>query len=278
VQIKWYLGGIAGDEFTALDRVRRGQLDGEAGAMFCERLAPSMKVGRVVGLFQSREEWHYVMSRLLRDIDREMGQSGFVNLGIGSFGNITLFARGPLRTFTELKAQRFWTYDLDVITSAMMKEMGLQVVPATLEDGMRLLDENKIDGFAAVPTAALAFQWSARTRYFSDMPIGELPGCIVMAQRTFDALPLNYRKVLSDAVAKFVGRFHELGRMQDQALTGGLFARQGTQKVEANIELRSTFMSAARAARDKLAPSLVPPELLARTMGWLADYRAERRR
>src|SRR5437879_10097713 len=57
VQMHWVLGGIAGDELTALDRVRKGQLDGEAGALFCEKLAPSMRVGRIVGLFQNREEW-----------------------------------------------------------------------------------------------------------------------------------------------------------------------------------------------------------------------------
>ena len=57
VHIKWYLGGIAGDELTTLARVKRGQLDGAAGTAFCDRLAPTLRVGKVVGLFQSREEW-----------------------------------------------------------------------------------------------------------------------------------------------------------------------------------------------------------------------------
>ena len=113
VQLKWYLGGIAGDELTSLERVRRGQLDGVAGAMFCDRLAPSMRVGRVVGLFQNRDEWDYVMSRLLPDLDKEFAQQGFANLGIGSFGNIMFFSRQPIRTIEELKHTRFWTYDLD---------------------------------------------------------------------------------------------------------------------------------------------------------------------
>ena len=30
LRMKWYLGGMAGDELTALDRIKRGQLDGEA--------------------------------------------------------------------------------------------------------------------------------------------------------------------------------------------------------------------------------------------------------
>src|SRR3954463_9025735 len=40
VRTKWYFGGIAGDEMEELARLRRGQLDGIAGAVYCERLAP----------------------------------------------------------------------------------------------------------------------------------------------------------------------------------------------------------------------------------------------
>src|SRR3954463_7446180 len=56
VRIKIYYSGIAGDEFTVLDRIRREQLDGALASESCTRLAPSMKVTRIVGLFQTREE------------------------------------------------------------------------------------------------------------------------------------------------------------------------------------------------------------------------------
>src|SRR5271170_6030812 len=50
VTMKWYLGAIAGDELTSVERVRRGQLDGVGGALFCTRLAPSLWVVRLAGL------------------------------------------------------------------------------------------------------------------------------------------------------------------------------------------------------------------------------------
>src|SRR4051794_39797241 len=44
VKVKWYFGGIAGDESEMLERVRRGQLDGAAsGGPLCERLSPSLR-------------------------------------------------------------------------------------------------------------------------------------------------------------------------------------------------------------------------------------------
>ena len=275
VQLKWYLGGIAGDEIASLERVRRGQLDGVAGAMFCDRLAPSMRVGRVIGLFQSREEWQYVMSRLLPEFDKEFARSGFVNLGLGSFGDIMFFARRPIHTLEDLKSQRFWSYDLDDLTTTMIHGLGIHVVPMPLDAGTRAYDEGKVDGFISTPTAALAFQWSARARYFSDLVLAELPGCIVITERVMDTLSNEQRRIVSDATAKFTERFRALGRLQDDALLGGLFERQGLHRSTADASLRASFLAISRNARDQLAPQLVPHELLTRTLGWLADYRSE---
>jgi TRAP-type transport system periplasmic protein len=276
VQFKWYLGGIAGDEASAYERMRKGQLDGEAGALFCDRLAPSIRIARIVGLFQSRDEWRYVMTRLLPTIDAEATRNGFANLGVGSFGNVIFFSRHPIRTMADLRRQRFWTYDLDDIMLAMLRAMDVNVVPLPLDEALKAYDDGRVDGFIATPTAALAFQWSARANYYSDLTASELPGCFVVAQRALDPLSLTERKAVSSAVAKFVGRFETLGKMQDEALLGGLFERQGLRKSVADADLRANFLQAARAAREKLAPKLVSPELLARTLGWLADYRVER--
>src|SRR6185312_10735763 len=56
VRIKIYFSAIGGDEFTVLDRIKREQLDGAIGSESCVRLAPSLRVTGIFGLFQSREE------------------------------------------------------------------------------------------------------------------------------------------------------------------------------------------------------------------------------
>src|SRR6476646_5054881 len=49
VRVKWYLGGIAGNELQVLDRMKRDQLDGVgSGGVLCQRLAPTMRVTRLV--------------------------------------------------------------------------------------------------------------------------------------------------------------------------------------------------------------------------------------
>ncbi len=50
VRVKWYFGAIAGGEDEVKERIERNQLDGAAsGGMMCQRVAPSMRVTRVMG-------------------------------------------------------------------------------------------------------------------------------------------------------------------------------------------------------------------------------------
>ena len=275
VQIKWYLGGITGDELRTVDRIEKGQLDGEAGALFCDRIAPTIRVGRIIGLFQSRDEWHFVMSRLLPRIDAEAARRGFVNLGVGSVGTILLFSRRPLRTIADLHSQRFWTWDLDDISRAMLERMGVTLLPLPVAEAARAYDERRIDGFVATPGAALVFQFSSRARYYSDLVVGELPACVVLAERALDALPTEQHEAVQAAMATFVGRFEAVGKVQDDQLLGGLFAKQGLQLVHADEALRAHFVAASRQARDQIGATLVPRDLLTQTMSLLADYRSE---
>lgn len=275
VEAKWYMSGIAGDELTQIDRMRRGQLDGAGLALGCDRLAPSLLAVRVVGLVRSRAEASFVMRRSKTRIDEEMARAGFVELGLGTLGSVVAMTRTPVRTMAELRKLRLWVWDKDEIQLRLLRAMGLLPVPLSIEAGGAAYDEGRIDGFMTVPSAALAFQWSARTRYFLDFPLGEISACLVMSQRSFDALPLDERAVLTAAAAKLSARVEEVGRALDAELLERLFERQGLKRLTPDAAFVDEFLEDARRAREHLDEQMVPRELLTRALGWLADYRAE---
>jgi TRAP-type C4-dicarboxylate transport system substrate-binding protein len=274
--LKWYLGAIAGDEITALERLQKGQLDGMAGALFCARLAPSLRVWRVVGLFQDRDESQHVLGLLRVVLDEEMSARGVVLLGTGGFGSEIVFSRMPIGSLAELRRARMWRWSLDDVWAEMMPAMGLNSVPVPVEDSPHAYDEGRIDGWMGTPTAALAFQWAARARYFTDIRMAFLPGCVVVAKRAFDALPIPQQQALRTAAAKFAVRFEDLGRTQDEALVGRLFEKQGLKRVPVSAAFRAELAEEALKVRDKVPGTLVPADLLKRVTGWLADYRAQR--
>jgi TRAP-type transport system periplasmic protein len=277
VRLKWYLGGIAGDELQMGERVRRDQLDGVAsGGMLCTRLAPSMRVLGVQGLFQDRAEATYVAGRLKPILDEEFAKAGFVNLTELSIGPQVLFTRAPVNGLGDLRKQRVWVWDLDEVDRLEFGEMGVPVVAMSLEEAAHAYDAGKHDGFVAVPPAALAFQWSTQARYLSPLRVGVLTGCFIVANRAFDSLPLEAQQIFRTVEAKAAARLEEVGRTEDEALLGGgLFSHQGLTYLKVSDRFRAEFLEAAAAAREHLGNKLVPEALLLKVTTWLADFRAE---
>jgi TRAP-type transport system periplasmic protein len=279
VRGKWYFDGIAGDEDQMLERIRKDQLDGIVSAgMLCTRLSPSMRILRMVGLFQTRDESGYVAGRLKPIFDEEFRKEGFVNLGDVGVGPDLIFSREPIRSMADLRRTRLWTWDLDGVYNVSWPLLGVPVVPLPINDAARAYDQGRIDGFIAVPTAVLGFQWSAQARYATDLRVSFLRSCILISTRAFDPLPLEARNALLTSSAKGMMQLEDLGRAQDEQLLGGLFARQGMKTVPASEGFRAEFFQVARAARERLvAKKLVRPDLLQRVLTLLADYRAEHR-
>ncbi|HWE30652.1 MAG TPA: TRAP transporter substrate-binding protein DctP, partial [Polyangia bacterium] len=170
VRIKWYFNGVAGDELEQGDRMMKGQLDGSAGGqMFCNRVIPSMRVTRLPGMFQSREEAADAINRLMPAMVKEAHEHGFVLLNTVSLGPDVIFTRTPVHSLDELRKVKLWRWDLDEVGIATSRQMGLPIVPLAVGDAARAYDEGHVDGFLAIPLAALAFQWSARARYVTDL-------------------------------------------------------------------------------------------------------------
>ncbi len=274
VRMKWYLGGIAGDELTMLDRIKREQLDGIASAgMACDRLAPTLRALRIVGLFQSRDESAYVSGRLQETLDSEFLKAGFVNLGEMGIGPDVIFSRQPITSMAQLKKTPLWIWDLDDVYRRTLTQMGLTVVPKPLEAAADAYEKHQLDGFFGVPTAALAFQWSAETHYYTDLRPSFLRGCLLMSSRAYDQLPVAGQQAVRQSAAKTIARLEEIGREQDEALLDHLFAKQGLKRVPASEGFRSEFFASAQAARGALGEKLVPAALLERVLALLADYR-----
>jgi TRAP-type C4-dicarboxylate transport system substrate-binding protein len=272
VNIKIYYSSVAGDEFTVIDRIKRDQLDGAIGSESCMLLAPSIKVTRIVGLFQSREESAYVLTRLRPLLDREFLANGFVNLGQANLGPELLFTRQPINSIAELRKTRLWIWDLDSSLRKQAPVIGLDVVPLPIENAGHAYDDKRVDGFIAIPSGALAFQWSAQASYLEDLRVSYRSGCIFFANRAFDALPIQAQTYLkTSASAKLRARINDLGKQQDDALIGGLFARQGLRPVAVSARFRTEFFELANDARGR--QSVVDPQLLNQVLTWLADYR-----
>jgi TRAP-type C4-dicarboxylate transport system substrate-binding protein len=275
VRVKWYFGGISGEEQAMGERIRRGQLDGAAsGGPLCETLAPSMRVMRVMGMLTTPREATYVASRLWPTLDKEFHRSGVVGLGTATIGPHIIFSRKPIRSIADLKTTRLWIWDRDDVIIAELRRFGANQVPLPVGDAARAYEDGRVDGFMAPSSVALAFQWSALAHYATDLRLDYMTGCVVITERAFDPLPQETRDMIRSAGGKLSVRFAQIGEQQDQMLMNGLFKKQGVTTVPVDPRFSTEFFELARNTRDHLDERLVPHALIARVQGILADFRA----
>jgi TRAP-type C4-dicarboxylate transport system substrate-binding protein len=278
VQFRWYFSGIAGDELQVHQRIQRDQLDGIlSGGMLCQRLSPSMRAAGLAAEFRDGDEARYVMQRLRPIVDGEMLKAGYFNLGFAAIGFSVIFSRTPVRTMEDLRKLRPWLWNLDEVLNTQLVAMGVPVVPLPVEGSARAYDEGKVDGFVGLPAAALAFQWSTQARYVTDLRVGYLVGCVLIARRAWDSLGHEQQQSVLAAAGKLQHRVEDAARKNDEMLLGGLFARQGLQAMPVATALQSEFASAAREARKSVEP-LVAPGMVDRIGGWISEYRSNNRR
>jgi TRAP-type C4-dicarboxylate transport system substrate-binding protein len=277
VRVKWYLDGIAGNEIEVLDRIRRGQLDGAAGAAMCGRIAPTMRVLHLIGMASNRKEEIALLQRLRPDLDDEFERAGFVNLGVAPFGTFVIFSRAALGGVAALRTARIGIWDLDQVMRMQLGDVGFQVVPLRIEEMARAYERGEIDGILAPPTMALAFQWSARSRYFTQLGVPQLTACGFVTRRAFDGLSFHQQQVMRNAAAKLLARVGDMVEHQDSELLGGLFARQGLKPAPLGDEAQAQMIAAARAVRDRFDERIVPRDRLTRVLAILADYRDDAR-
>lgn len=273
VKVKLYWGGIAGSEPQMIDRIRRGQLDGIAGASSCFELSPSLRAARPLGLFTSAEQ----ASALLRQIpyqNEEFLAAGFVSLGVAHLGPSIIFLKKPVKTWDELRQLRLWRWADDAVGVAHAKLAGFTVVATPLDEAMKAADEDKIDGFIGLAASSLAFQWHARAPYVLPLVVDNFGACMLMSARAWDLVPNQAREELRSAAAKLEARMELVGIEMDKTVMSGSLVGRGITVLPVSAELKRQFLEAARRTRRTLVQQKLIP---AAALDWVEAKLAEQK-
>ena len=275
VALKIYFGASAGDEPEQLERISRGQLDGIIGGVGCERIVPSLRLVRLPGLFQDRDEAATIMNALHPQFEKEANAAGFVMTGTTGLGPDVYFTTRPVHSMSELRKMKLWRWNIDEVGIATSRVMGLNIVATEIDKTTQAIVSGEVDGVTAIPLAALAWQWSARARYVTDLRGSYLWGCMLVKTSSFDRMLPDDRVAFRAAAAQLSARMEVVGRMQDEELLSGKYRVQGAIPVPVSNAFRTEYFAAARDARERLGERYVSRELLDRALRMLADYRAE---
>lgn len=196
VTVRLYPGAIAGDEGDMIRKMRIGQL--QAAALSGEGLkeiVPDVIVLDLPFLFDSADEFRWVLDQVTPEFRRRFEEKGFVLLGWSIAGWIKFFSREPVVYPSDLMSQKLAlseTNDSAVVQG--WKQAGFQVVPINISDIMTALSSGMIDALYTEPLAAAAYQWFGIAKYMCNLKIAPLIGGIVVSERAWRQIPNRYKE------------------------------------------------------------------------------------
>jgi TRAP-type C4-dicarboxylate transport system substrate-binding protein len=227
VEIKYYPGGVMGDEATVLRKVKIGQLQG--GAFTGGELTQVVKDAQIYSLpfvFKTQDEVDKVRGQLDPLLKQSFEKAGFEALGISGGGFAYLVSVRDIKNKDDLKAAKVWIPQGDRVAEAAFKAGGVTPIPLPLADVYTSLQTGLIDTAANTPAGSIAFQWHTKIKHMIDLPLTYIVGILIVDKKVYDSLSPEDRKAVSDELGAAFTRLEKINR-DDNTQARAALQKQG---------------------------------------------------
>jgi TRAP-type C4-dicarboxylate transport system substrate-binding protein len=276
VRLKFYPGGVMGNDATVLRKMRAGQLQGGAFASGALTQAfPDVDLYSLPLVFRSYDEVDHVRAALDPTLIQGLERAGYVALGLPETGFAYLMSQTPVRSVDDLKGARVWIREGDAMSQTALGAAGVTPVQLPLADVYTALQTGLVDTVAAPPAAAIAFQWHTKVRFLTDVPLMYLIGVFALDARAFGRIGAEDQALLRRVAGEAVARLDREGRAGESEAREALRAQGVTFVDPASAEELARWRSISDRAVAELRQGGVYSEaLIDRLLALLADYRS----
>jgi TRAP-type C4-dicarboxylate transport system substrate-binding protein len=274
VQLRFYPGGVQGDEHVVLRKMTTGQLHG-AGltGVGLGELAPELRVMDLPLLFRNVEEVHYVLDRMGPVFEEALRKRGYALLGWSEVGFIYLFSKRPVRNAEDLARLKMWLWEGDPVAEAFLDELGVSPVPLAITDVMTGLQTGLVEAVYVSPLAAIALQWFTRVSYMTDLPVTHSVGAVVVREDVLARLDPADREILMRRAREVFSRLNEATEADNEKALR-ILQERGIRFVTPQADLETELQRLSRRVWDRLVGRLYDRALLDRVVATVAEARA----
>ncbi len=274
VSIKFYPGGVMGNDAQVLRKIRIGQLQG--GAFTAGGLGERYGALNLYGiplLFRSLDEIDAVRAEFDPELEAGLEQAGFVTFGFIEGGFANLLANEPIHSVEDMRRKKVWVPEGDPISFMAMETLGLSPAVLPVTDVLTGLQTGLIDIAFASPVAALVLQWHTKVKYITDLPISYSMGIFAIEKGAFSALTAADQQIVREVMSRYIGDLDREAR-DDNRRAAEVLASSGLKTVTvdaADVEVwRSTIQSIYPQLRERPDIDAV---MFDRMLAVLAEYR-----
>ncbi len=255
VQIKFYPGGIMGDDMAVLRKIRIRQLQGGAitlGAI--SQYYPDSQVYSLPMLFRNLEEVSYVRNKLDQQILAGLEQNGFVSFGLVEGGFAYIMSLSPIKSVAELRNSKAWVPSSDELAMEAVKAYDVQPIPLPLGDVLTGLQTGLIDTVAAPPIATIALHWHTQVRYLTEMPLLYSTGLLIIEKNAFNKLSKQDQQIMREVMGRVFTEIDKQNRFDNKSAFAAL-QNQGIELIRPEPDQLKEWRQYADTATSQLIKS-----------------------
>ena len=274
VQIKYYGGGVMGNDQKVLSRIRLRSLQG--GAFTPSALVsqyPDLNLYGLPMVFDSEEEAAYARGKLDERLSQGLEDAGWVNFGFAAGGFAILMSNTPIEKFDDLKGKKVWIPEGDSISRRSMEALSLTPVSLPLTDVLTGLQTGLIDIVAMSPVGALVLQWHTKVKYVTELPLVYTLGFMAVDKRAFDKIDPADQAIVREVMERTYRHFDEQNLIDNREARKALL-NAGIQSVEIDMseyeKVRAMLLQSNRRLGDEGHFDL---ELYDEMMGYVEEFR-----
>lgn len=274
IKLKFYPGGVMGNENSVHRKIKIGQLHGGAftsGGL--SHVYPEINTLSLPMLFDTFDEVDYVRSKVDAQLKRNIEENGFVLLGISEGGFARILSLSRLVDLESIRKSKVWIPEGDEVVQKSFSTLGISPVSLPVSDVFTGLQTGLIETVTVNPTAAIAFQWHSNMSYMTETPVIYIIGTLAIQKKVFDKLASGDQAIVRDEIGKAFKRMDSLNRSDNKNASDAL-RNQGIEFVHpSNEELARWKALAAKAIEDMIDSGTVSKTMFEEVSKHLSDFR-----
>lgn len=243
VKLKFYPGGVMGDDDAVLKKIRIKQLHG--GAMTGGALARFYSDSQVYSLplkFDSLEQVRKVRTDIDAVIEQGYEDGGFVTFGLAGGGFAYIMSKEPVAHPEDLKGRKTWAPNTDAATVASFDAFSISPIPLPIGDVLAGLQTGLIDTVATSPVGAITLQWHTQIKHVTQVPLIYLYAVLAIEKKAFDKLKAEDQQVVRQAIGKAFAELDIENERDNQKALDAL-AAQGINIITPDVSQLSAWKS-----------------------------------
>jgi TRAP-type C4-dicarboxylate transport system substrate-binding protein len=249
VKIKFYAGGVQGDEKDMIRKMRLGQLSGAAiTGIGLSMIAPEV---RALEAARSYEELDHARERLDTMLRKKFDDKGYLLMGWGDVGPVHVFSQRPIKSLDDMRMTKLWMFGDDPVTKQMFQALGLHGVPMGVPEVLPSLSTGNIDAFFGSPLSVVVLQWASHAKYMTSAVVGMATGATVMSKQAWAQLQPGDQKILVEEGRVMEEAVKKLIRQDNDKAMESLKTKYGITVVPTPIEMQRDVTRRAMAVANQ---------------------------